>query len=77
LKRKFIFAETVRSFLQNNLKIYSHFFMGHEHLGHFCMTENGIMTKLTYVFSVISKQPRPVTENPQKNWLKHSQGKCF
>jgi len=51
--------------------------MGHEHLGHFCMTENGIMTKLTYVFSVISKQPRPVTENPQKNWLKHSQGKCF
>jgi len=40
------------------------------------MTENGIMTKLTYVFSVISQQPWPVTKNPPKNRLKHGQGKC-
>jgi len=68
-------VETFRSFFQNNLNIFWHFFL---FFGHFCMTENGITTKLTYVFSVISKQRRSVTEkSPKKNRLKHSQGKCF
>jgi len=42
--------------------LFGHIFI----LGHFYMTEKGVMTKFTCFFSVISKQPRSVTEKSQK-----------
>jgi len=42
------------------------------------MTENGIMTKLTYVFSVISKQLRSMTKkSPQKTVWNTVTGNVF
>jgi len=103
LKPRFVFVETFRSFFQNNLKIFWHFFIFLDifvwlkmalsvifpkllknfltfflFFGHFCMTENGIMTKLTYVFSVISKQHRSLTEkSPKKTGWNTVKGNDF
>jgi len=41
------------------------------------MTENGITTKLTYVFSVISKQRRSVTEKSPKKQVETQSSKMF
>jgi len=53
--------------------LFGHIFI----LGHFYMTEKGVMTKFTCFFSVISKQPRSVTEKSQKPGWNTVKGNVF
>ena len=61
MKPRFVFAETFRSFFQNYLKMFGHFFI----LGHFCMSENGIIQIDQRIFSHFKKL-RSVTEKSPK-----------